>query len=92
MLPPAPELVLDHERHAELRLHVLLQDARQQVGGAAGRERHHDRHLPLRPVLRLRRARCGEKAESRETRHQQSQLSTGRMDSLAVICQSVTPP
>ena len=52
--------VLDHERNAELCLHVLLQDACEQVGRAAGGERHHDGHRPLRPVLRIRGRHHGE--------------------------------
>src|SRR5262249_15476164 len=56
--------VLHHERNAEA--HVVLQDARQQVGRAAGRERHHDGHRPLRPVLRRRRRGGGEQGGKRE--------------------------
>ena len=51
--------VLDHERNAELHLHVLLQYARKQVRRAPCGERHHDRHRPLRPVLRVSGRRYG---------------------------------
>ena len=74
-------LVLHHDRNAGFRLQVLLQDTPDQIGGAAGRERHHDGDLPLRPndgaaVLCAGRCRCEEKGrESRvDAAHAKSHL------------------
>jgi hypothetical protein len=39
--PACAAPVLDHERLAELRAELLRHDARDDVGGAAGRKRHH---------------------------------------------------
>ncbi len=47
-------LVLDHDRLAENRPHVLADDADDDVGGAARSERHHDLDR-LRRILVLRR-------------------------------------
>ena len=47
--------VFHDERLAELLAQRLRGAARQQIGGAAGREWHHHRHRPARPGLRRRR-------------------------------------
>ena len=49
--------VLDDERLAELLLELLRDQPRQQVGAAAGGERHHDGHRPRRILLGMRRRR-----------------------------------
>ena len=65
--------VLHHERHAEFRLHVLLQDAAEEIGGAAGRKRNHDGHLPLRPTdlgaSRRRSEESGGNASRKDATH-----------------------
>ena len=49
-------LVLDHHRLAPHLLQPVADQPRGDVGRAARRERHHDAHVPLRPVRRRRRA------------------------------------
>ena len=54
MLPPAR--TIHHDRNGEIGLHVLLQNAREQVRRATGSERHHNGYRALgRAMLRLRR-------------------------------------
>ena len=49
-------LVLDHELLAQTLRQAVGENARRDVGVAAGRERHDHRHRPGRPLLRLRRS------------------------------------
>src|SRR6516165_3797103 len=60
-------LVLDHDRDAGLGLQVLLQDASDQIGGAAGRKRHHDGDLALRPGVLRGSGRCREQESGGKT-------------------------
>ncbi len=59
-------LVLDHEGLAQDLPQLLAQDAGHDVGGAAGRVRHHDLHR-LGGILVLRRGRDAEHAQQRES-------------------------
>src|SRR4029079_4129511 len=45
-------LVLNHERLSETVLELFRENARDNVGGAAGRERHDDLDRPARIILR----------------------------------------
>jgi hypothetical protein len=49
-----PGAVLGHGRAAEAVLQMRGQQAAHDVGGAAGRRRHHDAHCWLRPHFALR--------------------------------------
>jgi hypothetical protein len=78
---------------------VLLQNAREQVRRAACGERHHDRHRPLRPVLRVRRRRDGEnggKSDRENNMHMQPQghvadAGSSKSDASGIRL-AVTPP
>ena len=63
--------VLDVERLAEELLQVRLQHARDQVGAAAGRKRHHDPHRPA-----LANAATGEQVR-RQPRHARRDRKAG---------------
>jgi hypothetical protein len=45
---PGPRLVLDHDGDAEIPRHLLCQRARNHVGAAARRKRHHNPDDPVR--------------------------------------------
>ena len=55
--------VLDDDRLAEDRTHLLGHDARGNVGRAARRERHHQRDLLRRKGLRLRARHTGQRGQ-----------------------------
>jgi len=56
IVPPAPPLVVDHDRLAQLRLQLRRERTRERVGPAARRERHHEADRPGGPRLGLRLA------------------------------------
>ncbi len=58
--------VFDHHGLAELLLQRLRDDAADDVGAAAGPERHNHAHAALRPILRARGARAGEHCGGRD--------------------------
>src|SRR5262249_7327574 len=69
--------IFDHHRLAERLAHLLGDDPRQDVGGAAGRKRHDDPDRTVREVLLRRRGRERKgaeqaKSDTAESRHRTS--------------------
>ena len=62
----ARRAVLDHEALPEALAQVLRQDARDEVGAAAGREGHDDAHRAHRVFLRAEGSRYGEKDDCKQ--------------------------
>jgi len=56
--PPGAADILDDHGLAERSAHALGHDARGGIGRSARRERHHQRDLARRIVLRLRKPNC----------------------------------
>jgi len=62
----ARRAVLDHEALPEALAQMLRQDARDQVGSTAGRERHHDAHSPCGVFLGAERGAHRQKNDCQE--------------------------